>query len=119
MSYSDDRAKELKSKIKNKIASNMTTIAVGLTDKETIIGTNDVRLHKDVKEGLYEDEIVAKCQKNNHAEEDVIAEADNRNLTIKEIGASRNICSDCEKLIKERGIPTVTPFSCKKSRKRK
>lgn len=119
MSYSDERAKNLHSKIRNKIASNMTTISVGLTEEEAIIGTNDVRLHKDVKFALKEDEIPAKCHKDKHAEEDVIAEAENRNLTIKEIGASRDICSDCEELIKEKNIPTDTPFSGKKSKKRK
>lgn len=119
MSYTDKRAKELHSKIKNKIAKNMTTIAVGLTEAETIVGTNDVRMNKDVKTALQENEVIAECNKDNHAEEDIIKEADNRNLTVKEIGASRNICSDCENLIKERNILTATPFSGKKSRKRR
>lgn len=119
MSKSDKRAKELQSKIKNKISRNMTTIAVGLTNAETIVGTNDVRLNKNVKAELNVNEIIAKSYKNNHAEENVILEADSRNLTINEIGASRNICIDCQELITKRNILTDTPFSGKKSKKRK
>jgi len=47
----------------------------------------------------------------NHAEENVIDEADERNLTITEIGASRPICHDCQYKIEEKGIEAKTEFS--------
>ncbi len=119
MKKPDERAKELHSKIRNTIARNQTTIAVGVTENEqTIVGTSDKIMQRDVINALEQNEIVAACQFGKHAEEDVIDEADNRNLTITEIGASRNICNECEDLLKSRNIKTSTPFSGKKSKNR-
>jgi len=114
-----ERAKYLHSKIKNTFAKNQTTIAIGITeDDESIIGTSDNRLRKDVVNELNDDDIIATAHDYNHAEEDIIDEADNLQKKLKSIDASRPICSDCETKIKERNISTSTPFSGKQSRKR-
>jgi hypothetical protein len=46
-------------------------------------------------------------------------EAQERNLTLIEIGASRPICLDCEEKIRLGGIETQTEFSGKPSKKRR
>lgn len=115
-----ERAKYLKNKIKNTIARNRTTIAIGITeDDDSIIGTSDNRMKKEVLNELDEKDIIATPHDYNHAEEDIIDEADSMKKKLKTIDASRDICIDCEEKMKERGIGTNTPFSGKKSRNRK
>ena len=116
----DQRAKELHDKIKDARNKRQNTTAVGNTEQEvTLVGTNDRYLRKEIREALEENEIEVPSIIGNHAEENVIAEAEKQNLNMTEIGASRNICSDCEKLIKKKDIKTKTPFSGKPSKKRK
>lgn len=67
---------------------------------------------------MNKNEIVAKPNLDKHAEEDIIEEANKRNLKITEIGSSRPICFDCEALLKKLNISTKTKFSGKKSKKR-
>jgi hypothetical protein len=121
MNYNpDQRAKELHSKIGDTIKQELTTTAVGITENGIgIIGTSDRRFQKEIENNITENEILAESHLGNHAEENVINEADKRNFTIKEIGASRDICLDCEEIIKNKGILSLTPFSGKKSRNRK
>jgi hypothetical protein len=68
---------------------------------------------------LLEHEIIARSRTGNHAEENVMDEATERNLTLVEIGVSRPICLDCEELIKDKGIETKTEFSGKISKNRR
>jgi hypothetical protein len=53
----------------------------------------------DIRKALEDHEIIAKSYLGNHAEENIIAEAEIRNLTLFEMGASRPICLDCEDLL--------------------
>lgn len=93
---------------------------MGLRKKKIgIVGSSEGRLRKTVKKELYDFEIGAKGKSGKHAEEYVIEEAENKNLTITEIAASRAICIDCQLIIEEKNIKTETPFSGKKSKKRK
>ena len=115
----DKRAKELHNKIKDEFKRRKITIAVGNTNKKlSLVGTSERYLQKDVLNAMNKNEIVAKPNINQHAEEDIIDEANKRNLKITEIGASRPICFDCETLLKKLNIPTKTKFSGKKSKKR-
>jgi len=115
---SHERAKELHDKIKNAYTKRNTTIAVLNTEEEiTLVGSSEDALRKEVRESLEENEQEVKDK--GHAEEKVIKSAKNQNLTPTEIGASRPICLDCEELIKENDIPTETPFSGKRSKKRR
>ena len=115
-----ERAKELHDLIQDEFKKRKVTIAVGNTDSDfAIVGTSERVMQKDVLKGIKEDEVVAKPNKDKHAEEDIVAEADKREVNVVEIGASRPICSDCEELIKGRNIETKTPFSGKKSIKRR
>lgn len=116
----DERAKELHDLLEYERTKKHTTTAVGNTDEDiTIVGTSEDYLRAEIKEALLEHEIPAKSRKGNHAEENVMGEADERNLKITEIGASRPICLDCENKIKEEEIEAKTEFSGKQSRKRK
>ena len=115
----DKHAKELLNKIKDEFKKRKITIAVGNTDEEiSIVGTSERYMQKDVLDAIKENEIVAKPNINKHAEEDILEEANARNLRITEIGASRSICLDCEILLQELNIPTKTKYSGKKSKKR-
>ena len=120
MKNPDLRAKELQNLHENERRKRHTTTAVGNTENETsIVGTNEPYLRKEVKTALNDHEIPAKSKEGNHAEENVMDEADERKLNITEIGASRPICNDCENKIKKKGIFTRSKFSGKKSNKRK
>ncbi len=115
----DKRAKELHSKIRDEFKRRKITIAVGNTNKEiSLVGTSELYLQKDVLNAMNKNEIVAKPNLDKHAEEDIIEEANKRNLKITEIGSSRPICFDCEALLKKLNISTKTKFSGKKSKKR-
>ncbi len=111
------RAKELHSKIKHKHTRDRNTTAV-LNTKENIaiVASNEVRLRREQREVLEKNEIEATGL--GHAEETAINKTDEMNLTGKEIGVSRNICFDCEILIKKKGLKTKAGFSGKKSKKR-
>jgi len=116
----DIRAKELHESIESERTKRHTTTAVGNTEQDiTIVGTSEDYFRPEIKSALIENEILAKSRTGNHAEENVIDEADERNLKITEIGASRPICLDCEIKIKEKGIEAKTEFSGKQSKKRK
>jgi len=116
----DERAKELHDLIEDERKKRHTTTAVGNTEEDiTIIGTNEEYLRFEIRKGLHEHEIIAKSRAGNHAEENVVDEAENRNLTLVEIGASRPICLDCEEKIKAKGIDARTEFSGKTSKNRR
>lgn len=116
----DKRAKELHDLLEYERTKRHTTTGVGNTESDTVIvGTSEDYMRQEIKEALNDNEITAKSRKGNHAEENVMDEADELDLTITEIGASRPICLDCENKIKEKGIDAKTEFSGKKSRKRK
>ena len=116
----EKRAIDLHSKIVDDIKRKLTTIAVAnTTGNISIVGSSGKYMRTEVLDSLEENEIIATAHYENHAEEDIILEADLQNLKITEIGASRPVCSDCEDLIKLKNIVTRTPFSGKKSRKRK
>lgn len=120
MENPDKRAKELLNKIQDEFKKRKITIAVGNTDSNfAIVGTSEKSMQNDVLDSLNENEIVATPRKGKHAEEDIISEADERDVTVTEIGASRPICLDCEGLIKERNISPKTEFSGKKSKNRR
>ena len=115
-----DRAKELHDLISDERKKRHTTTAVGNTiDDITIVGTNEEYLRLEIRRALYEHEIIARSRAGNHAEENVMDEAEERNLTLLSIGASRPICLECEEKIKVRGIETDTDFSGKISRNRR
>ena len=115
----EKRVKELHGKL-GKTTQNKTTTSVGLTEEEIgIIGSSEGRLRKTVKKELYNFEIEAKGKSGKHAEEYVIEKAKSQNLKLTEIAASRPICLDCQEIIEENEIKTQTPFSGKKSKKRK
>jgi hypothetical protein len=96
-----------------------TTTAVGDTDTDiSIVGTNEIYLRTEIKRGLLPHEIVAKSKPGNHAEENILDTAAEKNLKIVNIGASRAICLDCEEKIKALEIETNTEFSGKKSKNR-
>jgi len=115
----DKRAKELHNAINNKSSLNYVTIAVLTTETEAVIvGTNETKLRKEQKKALLENEIEAESESSKHAEENAINKAKKLGLKGKEIGASRPICSDCEKTIQEENIIPVTELKGKKSKKR-
>jgi hypothetical protein len=119
MSDPNKRAKELHSFLENKITKNKVTIAVGNTNANlSLVGTSEGFLRKEIRNNLLEHEIIATPNPERHAEEDIIARANELNLTLTEIGASRAICLDCEDLLKENGVEAKTEFSGKKSKKR-
>ncbi len=116
----DKRAKELHDLIKDERKKRHTTTAVANTQEDqTIVGTSDSYMRKEIKEALLEHETPADLIDGNHAEENVIDMAEKLKLNITEIGASRPICADCEELLKEKNIEAKTEFSGKKSKKRK
>jgi hypothetical protein len=118
--YTDKRAKELHDLIENERTKRQTTIVVGNTEEViTIIGTTEEYLRNEIKEALNANEIQAKSTKGNYAEENVMEEADEKNLTITEIDASRPICIDCEIKIRKKNIVAKIEFSGKKSKNRK
>ena len=115
----EQRVKELHEKL-NKTTQDKTTTSVGLTDDEIgIVGSSEGKLRKTVRKELHDFEIEAKGKPDKHAEEYVIDEAENQNLTLIEIAASRPICIECQELIEEKVIETKSPFSGKKSKKHK
>ena len=115
-----DRARELHDLITDERKKRHTTTAVGNTMEDIfIVGTNEEYLRLEVRKALFEDEIIARSRAGNHAEENVMDEAEARNLTLSAIGASRPICLDCEEKIKTMGIDTETEFSGKISRNRR
>ncbi len=115
-----DRAKELHDLITDERKRRHTTTAVGSTFEDiSIVGTNEEYLRLEIRRALLEHEIIARSRAGNHAEENVIDEAEERNLTLASIGASRPICLDCEEKIKGRDIETQTEFSGKVSRNRR
>lgn len=113
------RANELHDLIEDDRKKRHTTTAVGDTDTDiSIVGTNEACLRTEIKRGLLPHEIIAKSKPGNHAEENILDTAAEKNLKITNIGASRPICLDCEEKIKDLGITTKTEFSGKKSKKR-
>lgn len=103
MTDPEKRAKELHEKIKFKFTRDKNTTAVLNTDTDTVIvGSNEVRLRKEQREALYDNEIEATGQ--GHAEITVINKAEELELTGTEIGVSRPICEKCEEVIKERKL---------------
>lgn len=114
-----ERAQELHELIEDERKKRNTTTAVGDTDTDiSIIGTNEIYLRTEVRRGLLPHEIIAKSKPGNHAEENILETATERNLKIVTIGASRPICLDYEEKIKTLGIETKTKFSGKKSKNR-
>lgn len=113
MADPEKRANELHKKIKFKFTRDKNTTAVLNTDTDAIIvGSNEVRLRKEQREALYDNEIEATGQ--GHAEVTVINKAEELELNGTEIGVSRPICENCEKLIKENGIDNKTKFKSQK-----
>ena len=120
MQNPEERANQLHDLLPNERTKRHTTTAVGITTENiSIIGTSENYLRLELKEAFKENEISAKCKQGNHAEKNILEEAEDKQLTITDIGASRPICLDCEIKIKEKGIKSWTIFSGKKSRKRK
>ena len=116
----DERAKELINFIDDEFKKRKITIAVGNTDSDvSLVGTSDKYMQKDVLAAMTENEIVAKPNEGKHAEEDIVTEAEKRELRVTEVGASRPICLDCEELLKTQNIEARTEFNGKKSRKRR
>ena len=116
----EERAKELLDKIKDDFKKRKITIAVGKTDSDfSLVGTSEKYMQNDVLNSIEKNEIVATPNQNKHAEEDIIDEAEKREVKITDIGASRPICIDCEEIIKENNITSHTEFSGKKSKKRR
>ena len=90
----EKRVKELHRKL-GKATQDKTTTSVGITKEEIgIVGSSEGILRKTVKKELYNFEIEAKGKSGKHAEEYVMEKAENENLTITEIAASRPICID-------------------------
>lgn len=113
------RAQELHELMEDERRRRHTTTAVGDTDTDiSIVGTNEIYLRTEIKRGLLPHEIVAKSKPGNHAEENILDTAAEKNLKIVNIGASRAICLDCEEKIKALEIETNTEFSGKKSKNR-
>jgi hypothetical protein len=116
----DDRAKELHDLIEDERKKRHTTTAVGNTTAQiSIVGTNEAYMRLEIREALFEHEVIARSKIGNHAEENVMDEAAERNLILIEIGASRPICLDCEEKIKTKGIKTRTEYSGKVSQNRR
>lgn len=116
----DTRAKELHNEIKDEFKKRKITIAVGYTDSDiSLVGTSEKYMQKDVLKAMNVNEIVATSNYDKHAEEDIIAEAEKREINVTDIGASRPICLDCEEIIKNKNITSHTEFSHKKSKKRR
>jgi hypothetical protein len=108
----DKRAKELHSKIKHQFTRDKNTTAVLNTDSNTVIvGSNEVRLRKEQREELLENEIEATGM--GHAEIKIIKKAEEINLTGTEIGSSRPICDECKNIIQENKIIARTEFKNK------
>lgn len=114
-----ERAKDLHNKL-GKATQDKTTTAIGLTDDECgIVGSSEGKLRKSIKKWLFDFEVEAKGKPHRHAEENVMDEAGKREKKLTEIGASRPICKDCQEQIEEQNIQSGSPFSGKKSKKRK
>ncbi len=115
-----DRARELHDLITDERKKRHTTTAVGNTAEDTsIVGTNEEYLRLEIRRALSEHEIIARSRAGNHAEENVMEEAQERNLTLSAIGTSRPICLDCEEKIKAWDIHNETEFSGKVSKNRR
>lgn len=116
----DIRARYLHNEIKDEFKKRKITIAVGNSDNNfSLIGTSEKYLHKDVLNAMSNMEVLANPNYDKHAEEDIIIDADDKDIVIKDIGASRSICLDCENLIKTHNITSHTAFSGKKSKNRR
>lgn len=116
----DERAKELHDMVSDERKRKHTTTAVGNTlENVSIVGTNEEYLRMEIRRALEPHEIIAKSHLGNHAEENIIMEAETRDLTLFEMGASRPICLDCEDLLAEKKIEAKTSFSGKPSKNRK
>jgi len=116
----DKRAKELHDLITDERKKRHTTTSVGNTSEgRSIVGTSEEYLRIEIKKAMQAHEIPAKSRKGNHAEKNVLDEAQQRDLTLVEIGASRPICLDCENLLKDKDIEAKTEFSGKRSKNRK
>lgn len=114
-----ERAEELHELIEDERKKRNTTTAVGDTNSDiSIIGTNEIYLRAEIRRGLLPHEIIAKSKPGNHAEENILETAAEKDLKIVTIGSSRPICLDCEEKIKDLGIETKTKFSGKKSKNR-
>lgn len=88
----DERTKELHELLKNERTKRHTTIAVGNTNENTsVVGTSDEYMRTEIKKALTEDEIPAKSKKGNHAEENVIEEAEKRNFFYRNWGKSSDL----------------------------
>lgn len=116
----EKRAKELHNEIKDEFKKRKITIAVGNTDNDfSLVGTSEKYMQNDVLKAMNDDEVIATPNYDKHAEEDIIYEAEKRDVKVTDIGASRPICLDCEDIIKENNITPHTEFSGKKSKKRR
>ena len=116
----DKRAKELHNSIQDEFKKRKITIAVGNTESDfSLVGTSEKYMQDDVLNAMNDNEIVATPNFDKHAEEDIIEEAQKREVKITEIGACRPICLDCEELLNENNIISRTEFSGKKSKKRR
>ncbi len=116
----DERAKELHNMLSDERKRKHTTTAVGNTTEDiSIVGTNEEYLRMEIRRALESHEIIAKSHPGNHAEENVIREAEARELTLFELGASRPICLDCENLLTNKNIEAKTDFSGKPSKNRR
>lgn len=115
-----ERATILHDLIADERKKRHTTTAVGNTAEGfSIVGTNEEYMRIEIRKALLDYEIIARSRDGNHAEENVMDEADERSLILIEIGASPAIFLDCEIKIKVSGIKTQTEFSGKVSKNRK
>ena len=81
----DKRAKELHDLLEYERTKRHTTTAVGNTEHNTVIvGTSENYIRSEIKEALLDNEIPAKSRHGNHAEENVMDEADELDLQIVE-----------------------------------
>ena len=116
----DQRAKALQGLVTDERKKRHTTTSVGNTSEGTaIVGTSEEYLRIEIKKAVLPHEMPARSRSGNHAEENVLDEAQERNLNLVEIGASRPICLDCENRLKAKGIEAKTDFSGKPSKNRK
>lgn len=115
----DERVEGLHLKL-GKVTQNKTTTSVAISKENVgIVGSSEGKLRKSISKELYDFEIEAKGEPGKHAEVYVMEEADKKDLTITNIAASRPVCIECEEIIKKKDIKTNTPFSGKKSKKRR
>jgi hypothetical protein len=115
----DDRAKELHSHL-GIVTQDKTTTAVGLTEENIgIVGSSEGRLRKIIRKLLFPFEVEAEGEAGSHAEQNVINEAKKREMKLTNMGASRDICIECQEMIENANIEASTTFSGKKSKERK